>query len=60
MDKGEERGDVFGEGLEWEEVSNGCPERCRYITVVAPDDGPPKFKELVLWDGEAGGSAEVA
>ncbi len=59
MDEGEERGDMFGKGLEWVEVSNGSPERGRYITLVAPDDGPPKFEELVLWDGEAGGSAEV-
>ncbi len=40
--------------------SNGGPELGRYITLLATDNCPPKFKELVLWDGEAGCGAEIA
>ncbi len=39
--------------------SNGGPELGRYITLLAPDNCPPKFEELVLWDGKAVCGAEI-
>ncbi len=59
MDEGEERRDVIGKGLGRVKFTDRGPKLGCYLPWFTSNNCPPKFKELILWDGEAGCGAEI-